>query len=74
MKPEGYQERVVDLGDWQVRLTSYKLGETYNCKADNVSPGAWLARTSAPTREEAEAKALERARELLSRTRKQSVS
>jgi hypothetical protein len=73
MKPEGYQERVVDIGEWQVRLTSYRLGEQYNCKADNVSPGAWLARTSGVTREEAEEKALDRARELLARTRKQQV-
>ena len=73
MKPEAYQERVVDIGEWQVRLTSYKLGENFNCKADNVSPGAWLARTSGLTREEAEQKALDRARELLGRTRKQSV-
>ncbi len=73
MKPEDYRERTVDVGGWQVRLTSYKLGEQYNCKADNVSPGAWLARTTGATREEAEEKALERARELLARTRKQSV-
>ena len=73
MRPEDYKERTVDVGEWQVRLTSYKLGDQYNCKADNISPGAWLARTSGATREEAEEKALERARELLSRTRKQSV-
>ena len=73
MRPEEYKERTVDVGEWQVRLTSYKLGDQYNCKADNISPGAWLARTSGATREEAEEKALDRARELLSRTRKQSV-
>ena len=61
------------MDDWQVNLTSYKLGDVYHCKADNVSPGAWLARTSGSTREEAEQKALERAQELLSRTRRQTV-
>lgn len=73
MKPEDYQERDVNAGEWQVRLTSYKLRDVYHCKADNVSPGAWLARTSAPTREEAERKALERATQLLAGTKKHPV-
>jgi hypothetical protein len=73
MKPEEYSEHVVDVDGWQVNLTSYKLGDVYHCKADNVSPGAWLARTSGSTREEAEQKALECARQLLSRTRRQTV-
>jgi hypothetical protein len=53
-----------------VNLTSYKLGQEWHCKADNVSPGAWLARTTGATREETEQKALDRARQLLSRTRR----
>ena len=73
MKPEEYKERLVDVDGWQVNLTSYKLGDTFHCKADNVSPGAWLARTTGATREEAENKALERARQLLSRTRRQGA-
>ncbi len=73
MKPEEYSERVVDVEGWQVNLSSYKMGNVYHCKADNVSPGAWLARTTGATREEAESKALDRAKELLARTRRQSV-
>jgi len=73
MKPEEYSERQVAVGSWQVNLTSYKLGEVYHCKADNVSPGAWLARSSGATREEAEEKALDRARQLLGRTRVHEV-
>jgi len=73
MKPEDYRERQVEVNGWQVNLTSYKLGEFYHCKADNVSPGAWLARTTGDTREEAERKALDRATELLSRTRRHEV-
>jgi hypothetical protein len=73
MKPEEYSERQVAVDNWQVNLTSYKLGEVYHCKADNVSPGAWLARTSGATREEAEQKALDRARQLLGRTRVHEV-
>ena len=73
MKAEEYLERRVEVGGWQVNLTSYRLGEVYHCKADNVSPGAALARTTGATREEAEKKALERAGQLLARTRVQAT-
>jgi len=73
MKPEGYQERLVHVDGWPVRLTTYRLGDKFHCKADNVSPGAWLARTTAATKEEAEGQALARARLLLSRTRRIAV-
>lgn len=68
MNVEEYSERLVDVEPWQVRLTSYRLGDVYHCKADNVSPGAALARTTGATREAAEQKALDRARQLLART------
>jgi hypothetical protein len=68
MNAEEYSERQVAVEPWQVRLTTYKLGDVYHCKADNVSPGAALARTTGATREDAERKALDRARQLLSRT------
>ncbi len=70
MGPEAYTERRVKVDDWDVRLTSYKLGDLYYCQADNVSPGAWLARTNAATREAAEQQALQQAREKLLRTRR----
>jgi hypothetical protein len=73
VKAEEYSERQVEMNGWPVRLTTYRLGQVYHCKADNVSPGAALARTSAASREEAEKHALERARELLSRTRRRVV-
>ena len=44
MKPEDYSERQVDTDGWQVNLTTYQLGEKWYTKADNVSPGAALAR------------------------------
>jgi len=69
MKAEDYQERKLEVGGWPVNLTSYRLGKVYHAKADNVSPGAALARTTGATREEAEKKALERAGQLLARTR-----
>jgi hypothetical protein len=73
MKAEEYQERKVEVLGWPVNLTSYRLGEVFHCKADNVSPGAALARTTGATRDEAEKKALERAEQLLSRTHVRAV-
>jgi hypothetical protein len=73
MKPENYTERKVDIDGWQVNLTIYQLDGKWHAKADNVSPGASLARIVADNREDAESKALARARELLSRTKRRSV-
>jgi len=73
MKPENYSERLLEAHGWPLRLISYRLGETFYCKADNVSPGALIARSTGATREEAEAKAIETAGERLGRTRRRAV-
>ncbi len=73
MKAEDYSERELEVAGWPVRLTSYKLGDTYHCKADNVSPGAAIARTTGSTRQEAEEAALAKARQRLERTARRSV-
>jgi hypothetical protein len=73
MKVEEYQERKTEVAGWPVNLASYRLGSVYHCKADNVSPGAALARTTGSTREEAEQKALDRAGQLLARTQVRAV-
>ncbi len=70
MRAEEYSTRIEQLEGWKVRLTSYRLGNTYHCTADNVEPGAWIARAQGVTREGAESRARERARELLERTRR----
>jgi hypothetical protein len=49
MKVEDYQERKVEVAGWPVNLTSYRVGDVFHCKADNVSPGAALARTTGAT-------------------------
>jgi len=72
VKPEHFSERKVEVDGWEVNLTTYQLGEKWHTKADNVSPGAALARVVADTREEAEARALARAKELLARTKRRS--
>lgn len=73
MRAEEFQERKLEVAGWPVNLASYRLGAEWHCKADNVSPGAALARTTGVTREEAEEKALKRAGELLGRTRRHAV-
>ena len=70
MSPSDYCEQIVEHEGWQIRLTTYRLGDTWHCKADNVSPGACLARIAGAGKQEAEQKALERARLLLGRTRR----
>jgi hypothetical protein len=73
MNAEEFQERRLELAGWPVNLSSYRLGEVWHSKADNVSPGAGLCRTTGATRQEAEDKAVQRAEELLSRTKRQEV-
>jgi hypothetical protein len=73
MKVEEHQERKLEIEGWPVHLTSYRIGETFHCTADNVSPGANVARTTGATREEAENKAIERVTERLGRTRRHAV-
>jgi hypothetical protein len=73
MKAEEYQERKLAVAGWEVNLSSYRLGAEWHSKADNVSPGAGLCRTTGATREEAEEKALRRAEELLARTQRHAV-
>lgn len=68
--PQEYSERIVDVGEWQVRVTSFRLGDEYFAKADNVSPGAWLARAAAATKERAEKEVLDHAATRLGRTRR----
>ncbi len=73
MKVEEHQERTIEIAGWPVHLTSYRIGETFHCTADNVSPGANIARANGATREEAERKAIERATERLAGTKRHAV-
>jgi hypothetical protein len=73
MHAEEFLERELEVGGWPVKLSSYRLGAEWHAKADNVSPGATLARSTGATRAEAEDAALRRAEELLGRTRRHTV-
>ena len=73
LRPEDYVRRRDHLAGWEVSIVSYKLGDTYHCSVDNVSPGARVARGNGATREEAESQALEAAARRLARTRRHPV-
>lgn len=73
MKAEHFRERKLDLSGWPVCLSSYLLDREWHCKADNVSPGAALARTKGQTRQEAEDRAIARAETLLARTKRHVI-
>ena len=73
MKPEEYTERKMDIEGWPVNITTYRLGDEWYCKVDNVSPGAWLARTKGASREAVEKDAIGRARGHLSKTLRRDV-
>jgi hypothetical protein len=73
MRVEEFAERSLRLSGWEVHLTTYRLGTVWHCKADNVSPGAALARTIGASREESEARAIERAEHLLARTKRHAL-
>jgi hypothetical protein len=73
VKSEHFEERQIEIDGWPVKLTSYRLGEKYICQADNVSPGACLARFQAVSPEEAEAQAISKAKHLLGKTRRREI-
>jgi hypothetical protein len=74
MKAEGYAKRRQPLGDWTIEIETYQLGDVFYCTINNVDPGARFARAEGPTREEAEAKALEKAQRYLAQTRRFTTS
>lgn len=73
-RPANYSERMLEVAGWPVKITSYQVGVVYHCTIDNVSPGAWIARAQGHTKDAAETAALERARQLLERTKRRSTA
>jgi hypothetical protein len=70
VRAEEYSEHSIDLEGWQVNLSTWRLGAVWHCRADNVSPGATLARMHGDSKQDVESRATDRARELLARTRR----
>jgi len=73
VKVREHAERKIEIGGWEVNLRSYLIGDTYYCTADNVSPGAKIARATGATRDEAEQKAIAKAAERLTTTKRHAV-
>lgn len=70
MKAEHYATRELELSGWPVRITSYRIGETWYAKADNVSPGANIAKAKATSLEDATDQVVEKASKRLAATRR----
>ena len=70
MKAEHYATRELELSGWPVRITSYRIGETWYAKADNVSPGANIAKAKATSLEMATDQVVEKASARLAATRR----
>lgn len=73
MKVENHTERKIEIGGWEVNLRTYQIGDVYYCKADNVSPGATIARSTGGSREEAEQIAIAKATERLAATKRRTL-
>jgi hypothetical protein len=74
LSAQEFQQREIELNGWPVKLTSYRIGDKYVCQAENLSPGACLARFAAPTLGEAESQAISKAAHLLGKTKRRDVT
>ncbi len=74
MKAEEHSRRREQISGWEAEITSYRIGETYYCHIDNVSPGATVSRAEGKTREEAEREALAKATDRFAATKKRGQS
>ena len=74
MRAQGYVKRRQPLGDWQIEIETYQVGDVFYCTINNVDPGARFARAEGATREEAERKALEKAEKYIKQTRRFTTS
>ena len=73
MRAEDYTKRQIELAGWAISIETYRAGDVYHCTISNVDPGARFARADGSTRDEAEARALEKAQRYLAQTRRFTV-
>lgn len=71
MKTEDHTTRRERLAGWDVNIVTYRIGETFYCHVDNVSPGATVSRGQGSTADEAESTAVAKATDRLAQTRTQ---
>ncbi len=69
MKPEGLTRRVEKIGGRDIALITYRLGDTYHCRAESCPPEAQarIARDSGPDREAVEKQVIAEVESILSR-------
>jgi hypothetical protein len=70
MKPQDYSRRKTELSGWAIEVETYRLGDVYHTTIYNADPGARFARADGSTKEDAEARALEKATRYLAQTRR----
>jgi len=66
-KPADYHEWREAIPPVEIRVISYKLGDTYHCTVDYGKPGTVISRFEAGTRLDAEKTAVAQARKKISR-------
>ena len=72
MRAENFSVREAELAGWPVRITTYRIGPVWYAKADNVSPGATVAKARSTDRAEAEETVIGKATRRLAATRRRS--
>jgi hypothetical protein len=67
--PEQYSERIETIAGYPVRITSYRLWDTFYAKAEIAleGMGGWLARAEGSTQSGAEASVIAKTQQLLSK-------
>ena len=64
-----YERIRVMVDGCPISLTCYPIQDTFFCKADNIPPNLWITHAIGTTREEAKRTVLERARQLIAKTK-----
>jgi len=65
LKAKEYKEQKTLINGFPIRVTTYRIGETFHCHVANIDPGATITRSVGKTYEEAEQYALKKASERL---------
>lgn len=73
MVAQNYAEQKRTIGEWDVTLISYQLGEVFHAKVESVAVGAAISRATGATLEEAVSTAMSKAAERLGRTARREI-
>ena len=70
LRAQDYERCVATVDGLHVGITTYRIGDVYVCRIDNVDPGAAVSRATGASRDEARGKALGVGLARLARTRR----